>query len=53
MALSIASVLKKYLSQQDIDQIQKAYKKYSKYFHNPAIQENIRNNKEEQFQEGF
>lgn len=53
MALFQASVLKKYLSQQDTDQIQKAYKKYSKYFHNTAIQENIRNSKEEQFQEGF
>ena len=53
MALFQASVLKKYLSQQDTDHIQKAYKKYSKYFHNTAIQENIRNSKEEQFQEGF
>ncbi len=53
MALFQASVLKKYLSQQDTDQIQKAFKKYSKYFHNTAIQENIRNSKEEQFQEGF
>jgi hypothetical protein len=26
---------------------------YADYFHNPAIQENIRNSKEEQFQEGF
>ncbi|MFV8357997.1 Eco57I restriction-modification methylase domain-containing protein, partial [Flavobacterium sp. XS1P32] len=41
------------MSQQDTDQVQKAYKKYSKYFHNAAIQENIRNSKEEQFQEGF
>ncbi|WP_310555088.1 Eco57I restriction-modification methylase domain-containing protein [Flavobacterium sp.] len=53
MALFQASVLKKYLSQQDTDQVQKSYKKYTKYFHNPAIQENIRNSKEEQFQEGF
>ncbi len=53
MPLFQQSVLKKYLSQQDTDQVQKAYKKYSKYFHNPTIQENIRNSKEEQFQEGF
>ena len=53
MSLFQPSVLKKYLSQQDTDQVQKAYKKYSKYFHNTAIQENIRNSKEEQFQEGF
>ncbi|WP_291097043.1 MULTISPECIES: Eco57I restriction-modification methylase domain-containing protein [unclassified Flavobacterium] len=53
MSLFQASVLKKYLSQQDSDQVLKAYKKYSKYFHNFTIQENIRNSKEEQFQEGF
>ena len=53
MALFQTSVLNKYLSQQDTDKVQKAYKKYSKYFHNSAIQENIRNSKEEQFQEGF
>lgn len=32
MSLFQPSVLKKYLSQQDTDQVQKAYKKYSKYF---------------------
>jgi type I restriction-modification system DNA methylase subunit len=41
------------LSQQDNTHVQKAYKKYTKYFHNAVIQENIRNSKEEQFQEGF
>ncbi|SNB23884.1 Type II restriction enzyme, methylase [Flavobacterium psychrophilum] len=53
MPLFQPSVLKKYLSQQDTVTVQKAFKKYSKYFHNSAIQENIRNSKEEQFQEGF
>ncbi len=53
MPLFQPSVLKKYLSQQDTATVQKAYKKYSKYFHNTSIQENIRNSKEEQFQEGF
>lgn len=53
MSLFQPSVLKKYLSQQDTLVVQKAYKKYVKYFHNGAIQENIRNSKEEQFQEGF
>ena len=53
MSLFQPSVLKKYLSQQDATLVQKAYKKYTKYFHNTAIQENIRNSKEEQFQEGF
>ncbi|MDR1169454.1 MAG: hypothetical protein LBK97_01300 [Prevotellaceae bacterium] len=35
------------------EKIREAYKKvYVTYFHNPEIQENIRNSKEEQFQEG-
>lgn len=53
MSLFQPSVLKKYLSQQDSAKVTKAYKKYVMYFHNSAIQENIRNSKEEQFQEGF
>jgi hypothetical protein len=35
------------------DKIKEAYQKHAAYFHNPAIQENIRNSKEEQYQEGF
>lgn len=53
MPLFQQSVLNKYLSQQDKPLVEKAYKKYTKYFHNTEIQENIRSNKEEQFQEGF
>jgi type I restriction-modification system DNA methylase subunit len=53
MPLFQQSVLKKFISQQDKNLVDKAYKKYTKYFHNAAIQENIRNSKEEQFQEGF
>ncbi len=53
MSLFQPSVLKKYLQQQDTATVQKAYKKYTKYFHNTTIQANIRNSKEEQFQEGF
>jgi hypothetical protein len=53
MPLFQASVLKKYLSQQDISKITTAYAEYAAYFHNSTIQENIRNSKEEQFQEGF
>ncbi|WP_366933132.1 N-6 DNA methylase [Flavobacterium sp.] len=41
------------MSQQDITKISTAYAEYSSYFHNSTIQENIRNSKEEQFQEGF
>ncbi|MEN3325008.1 TaqI-like C-terminal specificity domain-containing protein [Mariniflexile soesokkakense] len=53
MALFQTSVLKTYLSQQDHSLIERAYKKYIKYFHNPVIQENIKNSKEEQYQAKF
>ncbi len=53
MALFQKPVLNKYLKQQDNSVVSKAYKKYTKYFHNPTIQQNIRERKEEQFQEGF
>lgn len=53
MPLFQASVLKKYISQLDKPTVQKAYKKYCKFFHDSKTQENIRNSKEEQFQEGF
>lgn len=53
MALYQTSVLKNYLKRQDAEPVAKAYKKFSKYFHNPSIQQNIRDSKEEQFQEGF
>ena len=50
MALYQASVLKKYLKQLDTTKLNKAYKKYSKYFLDSTIQENIRNSKEEECQ---
>ncbi|WP_299257359.1 DNA methyltransferase [uncultured Aquimarina sp.] len=53
MALYQISVLKKYLKQQDNEAINKAYKKYVKYFLNITIQDNIRSSKEEQFQATF
>jgi len=53
MPLYQTSVLKNYLKRQDAEPVAKAYKKFSKYFHNPSIQQNIRDSKEEQFQEGF
>lgn len=37
----------------DSAKLQSAYQTYVDYFHNPAIQDNIRNAKEEQYQEGF
>ena len=47
------SVIKKYLAVQEAEQVAKAWEIYKAYFLNPAIQENIRASKEEQFQEGF
>ena len=53
MGLFQISVLKKYRKLQDKKAVDKAYNKYADYFHNPERQENIRESKEEQFQEGF
>ena len=53
MALFQTSVLKTYLTQQDSNVVERAYKKYTKYFHNLTIQENIKNSKEEQYQAKF
>lgn len=47
------SVIKKYLAAQDAELSAKAWETYKAYFLNPAVQENIRASKEEQFQEGF
>ncbi len=45
MSLFQISVLKGYLKQQDSDAATKAYKKYTKYFHDAKIQDNIRSSK--------
>ena len=50
MALYQVSVLKKHLKLQEQDKLNKAYKKYTKYFLNPTIQDNIRSSKEEEYQ---
>jgi len=53
MGLFQKSVEKKYLDELDSVLIDKKYKEFRDYFGNSEIQENIRNAKEEQFQEGF
>ena len=53
MSLFQHSVLTKYLKEADQTEMKSAYEKLVAYFHNPTIQQNIRNSKEEQFQEGF
>jgi len=47
------NILNKYIESLDISKIQELYLLYSDYFLDPAIQENIHQSKEEQFQEGF
>ncbi|HEA21541.1 hypothetical protein LCGC14_1238860 [marine sediment metagenome] len=53
MSLFQSSVLNKYLATQDAEQVANAYNKYLSYFLNKEIQQNIRNSKEEQFQQKF
>lgn len=50
MALFQSSVLKSHLSLLNTSEVEKAYRKYVKYFLNPTIQDNIRSSKEEEYQ---
>jgi type I restriction-modification system DNA methylase subunit len=53
MSLFQKSVEKKYLNELDSALIDKKFAEFQEYFGNAERQENIRNAKEEQFQEGF
>lgn len=53
MSLFQKSVEKKYLNELDTALIDKKFTDFQDFFGNPDRQENIRNSKEEQFQEGF
>jgi hypothetical protein len=53
MALFQKTVEQKYLKQLDSELISSKYLEFKTYFGNPDIQANIRNSKEEQYQEGF
>lgn len=53
MSLFQHSVLNKYLKGLDTKKVEQAWNSFTAHFHNPEIQENIRNSKEEQYQEGF
>lgn len=53
MSLFQNSVLNKYLKGLETEKIKEAYDKFTRHFHNPEIQENIRNSKEEQYQGEF
>ncbi|MEQ3655372.1 MAG: N-6 DNA methylase [Dokdonia sp.] len=53
MSLFQNSVLNKYLKGLESEKVNQAYKRFTSHFHNPTIQENIRNSKEEQYQGEF
>ncbi|GAB3817524.1 type IIL restriction-modification enzyme MmeI [Pontibacter rugosus] len=53
MAFFQTSVTNKYLKAVDKDVLNAAYGRFKSHFHNPEIQENIRNSKEEQYQGEF
>lgn len=53
MSLFQNSVLHKYLKGLETQKVDEAYELFTKHFHNPTIQENIRNSKEEQYQGEF
>lgn len=53
MPLFQQTVVTKYLNTQDTATLQSRWQIFQEHFHNPAIQENIRNSKEEQYQGEF
>lgn len=53
MSLLQSTVVQKYLKTLNEKQIKQKWEIYKAHFHDPIIQENIRNVKEEQYQEGF
>jgi type I restriction-modification system DNA methylase subunit len=53
MSLFQNSVLNKYLKGLESEKVNQAYERFKSHFHNPTIQENIRNSKEEQYQGEF
>jgi type I restriction-modification system DNA methylase subunit len=53
MALFQSTVVEKYINAQNQKVLKEKWEAYKVHFHDPNIQENIRNAKEEQYQEGF
>lgn len=53
MSLFQNTIVKKYIQGIDKSTLDAAYNKYNAYFHNTSIQNNIKEAKEEPFQEGF
>ncbi|MES2795845.1 MAG: hypothetical protein V4683_07765 [Bacteroidota bacterium] len=53
MSFFQTTVTKKYATNLDKELVKIAYANFVAHFHNLGTQENIRNSKEEQYQEGF
>ena len=53
MPLFQNTIVQKYLKAQNAEYILEKWQAYKTHFLNSTIQENIRNSKEEQYQEGF
>lgn len=53
MSLFQKTVVAKFLKTQPAELLSQKWEQFREHFHNPAIQENIRGSKEEQYQEGF
>ncbi|MBP1630254.1 MAG: restriction endonuclease subunit [Bacteroidetes bacterium] len=53
MGLFQKSILDKYIGSLDKEALTLGWEKFKNHFHSKEIQENIRNSKEEQYQEGF
>ena len=53
MSLFQKTVITKYVSTIDTQDLEQKWQVFAAYFLNPTLQQNIRSLKEEQFQEGF
>ena len=53
MPLFQKTIINKYLKTQNTKELQQKWEVFHQHFHNPVIQENIRNSKEEQYQGEF
>lgn len=53
MPLFQTTVLKKYIADLPKDKLSTGWETFRRHFHNPVIQANIREAKEEQYLEGF
>ncbi len=53
MPLFQKSIVNKFLKNQSKELVHLQWNIYKNHFHNPSVQQNIKNSKEEEYQEGF